>query len=552
MKTKNNQALWVLLDVVSLFVIAVSIFIFMICCNFPEKSSADVPVDLISGWKNAEGEALSLNGLPQGDIVLKRSLNGLDIAGRHLCMKSTDTDFEIFADGISVYSYAPVQPSFIGASYGRYIHMVSLPEGTEEITISLRSLFSESSPNIPEIKLMDSGDYMRELYKSGLPTLCICFLLIVFGICMLIIGIASKDIGENRPLNFFSIGMLAILVSLWAVNDTYIIQALTQLPAMVKLITYLSLIFIAYPPVSFIAGITNQRETVLLPILMAFIGINFLLTILLSTLEISDLHYMLNVSHGIIIAAICMAVVLVIRAIRKKTVQRKTIRMLLMGMIIVVIGVIIDLIRYKLIAYSGASSGPFTLISVLIFISIIAWYLMKERNRLAIEHSRAELLAKIAYTDGLTGLNNRASFHKKEKELCSNGAACIIVQLDINNLKKVNDEYGHSEGDKHIVSAAHIIKDSFSAIGECYRTGGDEFIAVVEGEDTDEIEKALENMQKKAEAYNSSERPPVNLQIAFGYAKCSPHENALDAAERLADERMYICKRNMKKVGFST
>lgn len=546
MKLINKKKRWILFDVLSLFVIAAFVMIVALCYDSPEKDYPDNTTEFMSDWKTADGDTLSLDALPDGDIVLKHSLDGLDIANKQLCMRSSDTFLEIFADGISIYTYAPKQLSIIGASYGRYIHMVPLPEGTKEITLSMHPIFSGKAPNISETKLARSGIYMRELFKNGLPNFCICLLMIVFGVVMLFWGVTSKNVGENQPLNFYSIGMLAILVGVWAVNDTYIMQTLTQCPAIVKLVTYMCLIFISYPPVSFVAGITNQKETILLPILMALTVINFVLTVLLTALGISDLCYMLNMSHAVTVIAICMAVILVVRATRRKTVNKKTIHILLMGMTVVVVGVMIDLIRYRVIKVSGANSSAFTMVGVLIFIFTVGMYLIRERNRLEIEHSRAELMEKIAYTDGLTELNNRAAFHKKEEELCDKGYSCVIVQFDVNNLKKVNDVYGHAEGDKHIISAAHIIRDSFSGIGECYRTGGDEFIAVVERGDISETETALADMQKKVDAYNQSERPPVTLQIAFGYAECSPPENALDIAERLADERMYICKRAMK------
>lgn len=544
---KNKKHVWILLDVLALFVIAISVLVAVFFCKLPEKSSTNIIVDVMSGWETADGETLSLNKLPRGDITLAHSLEGIDITNKCLCIKSLDTELEVFADGTSIYTYAPKQPSIIGASYGRHIHTVPLPAGTKEVTLSMHSVFLDAAPNIAEIKVAESTAYLREIFGKGLPPFCLCLLLVVFGTVMLFMGFASKDVGENQPLNFYSIGMLAILVGLWSVNDTYIMQVLTQCPAIIKLVTYLCLIFVSYPPVSFVAGITNQRETILLPILMALTMVNFVLTITLSALKISDLRYMLNMSHAVIIIAIIMAIVLAFRAIRQKTVKKKTIHTLLIGMVIVVVGVAVDLARYRGSEDSSASSSTFTMIGVLFFMSTVGLYLIREHNRLVIEHSRAELMEKIAYTDGLTELNNRAAFHKKEKELIDNGGSCVIVQFDVNNLKKVNDEYGHAEGDKHIISAANIIHDSFSDIGECYRTGGDEFIAVVERGDIKETEMALAAMQQKADTYNSAEHPPVNLQIAFGYAKCSPPEDTLDVAERLADERMYSRKRDMKQ-----
>ena len=108
----------------------------------------------------------------------------------------------------------------------------------------------------------------------------------------------------------------------------------------------------------------------------------------------------------------------------------------------------------------------------------------------------------MAYTDGLTELGNRAAFHEKENEIRCGRSDCYIIQLDINFLKKVNDEYGHAEGDRHIINASHIIRESFENIGESFRTGGDEFIVITKSCDEREVEKSVSKMEKSVLSYN--------------------------------------------------
>ena len=193
-------------------------------------------------------------------------------------------------------------------------------------------------------------------------------------------------------------------------------------------------------------------------------------------------------------------------------------------------------------------TSAFTRIGVLLFLLVVGIYLIRERNRLTMEHDRAQLMEKMAYTDCLTELKNRIAFSEKENEIRDKEIPAMIVQFDINLLKKVNDVYGHAAGDRHIIAAAHILRDSFVQIGTCYRTGGDEFIVVAEQGGEAETKQALAEMQKMVYAYNENERPPVQLQIAYGYALYEP-PNELTEAERLADQRMYDCKKKMKSVG---
>jgi diguanylate cyclase (GGDEF)-like protein len=212
------------------------------------------------------------------------------------------------------------------------------------------------------------------------------------------------------------------------------------------------------------------------------------------------------------------------------------------------IGVGIDLFRFWFVKNSEYGSSPFTRVGVLIFIIAEGVYLLKEKNNMIIQQGNAELMKKMAYTDALTGLSNRAAYHEKEETLRKSERNCAVVLLDINWLKKVNDEYGHAEGDKHIMAAANVIQDSLSELGVCYRIGGDEFAAVLNTDDTQIIEQALDKLERAEEAYIQAETPPVPLQIAYGYALYFPKNMSLEIAENMADQRMYAMKRMMKTV----
>lgn len=542
--SKDSRLIWA--DVLSLFVITIFMIIVTAFYTPPEKHYSTDVVDLMSDWQTADGKEYDLGSLPNGDIVLTRDITNIDTNEKRLCMKSSDTFIKVEADGVAIYEYAPEQPEILGKSYGRNIHMIPVPSGTKEITLILHPIFEDTAAFVTNVAVEDAGLYLGDLFKFALPNYSLCLIMAVFGLLMLYMGIVYKSSGTGDELNFFSLGTFAILVGIWSVNDTYIFQILSQTPVLVKVINYLSLIFISYLPVSFTASATNHKDTILLPALLLMNTVNFAATIVLTYLGISDLHDMLNVSQAIIFAAMIMTIYLIVYAVIHKTIEKRFARSLIFGMGAAVVGVAIDLVRYMISSNSLLGASAFTRIGVLLFLMIVGIYLVREHNSLIIEHSRAELMEKMAYTDGLTGLKNRIAFSEKENELRAQRQECVIVQLDINNLKTVNDFYGHAEGDKHIISAAAIISESFAAIGTCYRTGGDEFIAVTNSGDIPKTEAALEEMEHRVGGYNEKEKPPVPLQIAYGFAKYTPPEDQLDTAERLADQRMYERKKQMK------
>ena len=92
-------------------------------------------------------------------------------------------------------------------------------------------------------------------------------------------------------------------------------------------------------------------------------------------------------------------------------------------------------------------------------------------------------------TDGLTGLFNREAFYqdKRKMENSING----VIQYDMDGLKYINDNYGHSEGDKDLKTIADAISVSITSNMYPYRLGGDEFIVLVKNGNKEDIEKSV-------------------------------------------------------------
>lgn len=108
---------------------------------------------------------------------------------------------------------------------------------------------------------------------------------------------------------------------------------------------------------------------------------------------------------------------------------------------------------------------------------------MDKKKKLVAQGAKYDIVKNLAYNDVLTGLGNRTSYLEKIKEMTDNSSKAGIVFLDLNNLKKINDSYGHKVGDEYIISASKIIKNSFGRYGNSYRIGSDEFCVFIEGLD---------------------------------------------------------------------
>ena len=154
--------------------------------------------------------------------------------------------------------------------------------------------------------------------------------------------------------------------------------------------------------------------------------------------------------------------------------------------------------------------------------------------------------------DPLTGLNNRRQLaryvsqninaYKEEKNT-------FVVMMDINNFKLINDNYGHSEGDKALITVA---KSLISYVNNqnfpCFlgRFGGDEFILIVhidaEMSITEIIQKMREQMEKDCRTINF----PYDVSVGVGYSKLTDEEDAYNKCIQRADKSLYEDKKQFK------
>lgn len=163
-----------------------------------------------------------------------------------------------------------------------------------------------------------------------------------------------------------------------------------------------------------------------------------------------------------------------------------------------------------------------------------------------------DYINKLAYMDGLTRVGNKTAYMDKinslEAMIAQGHAAFSVFVMDINDLKMINDQYGHEEGDCMLVDAVKLMRTSFGR-DAVYRIGGDEFAVIIEepGEQIcREMEQRMENAMK---IFNEScDRYNGGLHIAFGRATYDAETDICysDVFCR-ADKEMYERKDRMKE-----
>ncbi len=173
-------------------------------------------------------------------------------------------------------------------------------------------------------------------------------------------------------------------------------------------------------------------------------------------------------------------------------------------------------------------------------------------NALEMIRVRNQLFIK-SIRDPMTGLYNRSGMNANIGDMIiravTNGNEVFVIEIDMNGLKSINDNFGHAEGDSAIKTLAVSIYAICSNDDICVRTGGDEFLIIGEcsyGEDV--VKKRVEMIIKRLEAYNETSCKPYLITASFGIC-CSRANNAEDVENMIktADVRMYEDKAVYKK-----
>lgn len=181
---------------------------------------------------------------------------------------------------------------------------------------------------------------------------------------------------------------------------------------------------------------------------------------------------------------------------------------------------------------------------------------IESQRRLAIMTYLYGKMRTDAITDLMTGLLNRNGFNLMLPQLIeeakAGGKQFLIVMADLNGLKYVNDNFGHSEGDVFIKTAAGAMARTWIGGAECeknFRIGGDEFVKAAYGEFSDEKLKEFRlALYEYLNNYNRTAGKPYPIYMPLGFCLRSADDIANpDKMLSIADEQMYIDKQRLKK-----
>ncbi|SDN91531.1 sensor domain-containing diguanylate cyclase [Acetanaerobacterium elongatum] len=484
------------------------------------------------------------NAKPGEIVTISKTLPDNIDASMTIALRTTHQTVDVSIDGTEIYRFGLDNKLPNLKTPGTAWHFIRLkPEmAGKTITIQFSSPYPLHAVNLRGISIGTKTACVFAVLRQSGSAIILCASIFLFGLVLSLFYILfRKKIAGNASMLY--LGLFAVVISLWSVAETQMLQFLFNNVLLIYLLAFIPLMLSPLPMVLFVKETYGPKLTWLLDASAGLTIINFLTLLLLQLWGIKDFAETITFTHIVVIFSMVAMMVAVISDsnLRKKNSGRRFI----VGFLIMSAFIAVDFVRYYV--FKMGDSALFFRFGFLAFVIILSADTIEKYFFIAELSSEARIYRRMAYLDILTGLKNRTAFNKDMEKLALQPltGTIMLVEFDMNNLKSTNDHYGHKIGDQNLVAAAAAIRKGFEQWGSCYRIGGDEFVAVLKDCSVQSLLDCVSAMHQSLSSYNCTNDADVT--IAYGYAYYEPDLDK-DLFETLnrADTFMYKRKQKMK------
>lgn len=463
--------------------------------------------------------------------------------GQSVLFKCSHATIEVFLDGDVIYTFGEERP-VVGKTPGTVWHVVDVPDNSAgcELVVVRTSVYSTYKGPDADFYFGSRGDCILKLVNNFFYVLIMNFVSIVLGlICLLLYLRTIKRKEMQVGSGFLWIGLFAIIIAIWSLRQSGFLRFLIPYSEILYFIDIHTLMLAAIPLDMFVRTISKTKWG---KACMWFVPIYLFSAVfgtLMQVVGVFDLREMLTVMHVLIgVNAMYMFFAVHREAWKNKGSAASMFRIPLYT--ILVFG-LMEIIYFY---FPSRTTSIFLPTGVMLFILMLVWQQVSSYFH-TLETQKLVYYEKFANTDMLTGALNRNAYETRlkhlvpeETDLTNYGAALF----DLNDLKFINDNYGHEHGDDAIKRCYELIVTVFGDRSNCYRIGGDEFVYL--GFNKDEIEQKMAYFDSLVARDRAELDYPFN--VAFGYAVFdSEQDNNVHDTIKRSDAMMYLDKKEKKQ-----
>lgn len=480
---------------------------------------------------------------PQKGIPIRYSitLGDYGIRGNSIMFRAVHQYVRLYLDGelIGESGYQQKTP-FGDAPYNSWV-IVRLPDGNQgkTLTIETTKYYNKLSGRVDTVYFGSKNSLVFHVIHECIPAMIFNFAVIFAAFLLLLFSFAYQRRYFTCQLRCLCI--FSLVTCMWLVLESGGYQIFWGNAPLIS--NTLFLLFYLIPPacIRFIMTYKSFSEDRWLHLLYWLSIVNILVVSVLQIAGISDYIESLVGSHLILI--LMMADILIRFVIHTLRGELERDIQLVAASLSFAIFACLDIVRFYL-NQSNTASAYFSQIGVTIFFMILICHAVRQLVQEREEHVRQELLEHMAYRDMLTDLPNRNAFEQRMTQLREENCSNILVMVaDLNELKTINDSWGHQKGDEALVYVARALKRSFGESERLYRIGGDEFCILSDRIGAQEAEICYSKLMAALD--NTEQELGFSVSVAVGWS--AEDGSGIDTAFHNADFIMYKKKQQMKQ-----
>lgn len=465
---------------------------------------------------------------------------------KSLLVRTSLSNLEVRVDDQVIYKEFKDNRRFFNKPMASLWHIVEIPDSGDVLTITYQSPYKKMNGILNPIVYGHNGDLFFYVYDQyGLPFI-IDVLILFLGLLMVIIAYINPNEIYN---NIWQVGMFSIFLSFWMIAESRMLQFFSGSLWLIGSLAYISLPLIPIPLLFYIKSLVSKESAKPLMTAVKICCIDFCFVIFMQLFSIMDFFETVWITHTVI--GITILIILKQLFYEIKVRHNKSAKNFLFSLGILLVFVILDMFRFY--AFGIANVTVFVRFGFLIFIIMLGMETARHLMVLLRKSYKAAFYEKLAYLDQLTQGPNRTVFERDLEDVFSDEikrSRLRLVMLDMNQLKKINDVYGHVTGDEAIKKAYELITKHFRHLGKTYRIGGDEFACIIIEDVYEAFKTSCESLENSIIEENKSLTYPIG--IALGSVTYDPElDIAVKTMMHRADVNMYEAKKKGTQINLA-
>lgn len=403
--------------------------------------------------------------------------------------------------------------------------------------------------SLPEVYVGSVDTIVEDLFLSNAYITVITITMIMLGIFILLIEVITIKHRYAFKQKLLMLGLLLLTTGIWCVTDSPFFQYLLGYSNVNMYADFFVFMFLILPFIGYVKSINGMEHySSLRYLILASLGNVVLQTIMALFTSLTYID-MVPVSHALIVAGVSASIYLLFKEYQKHKKQEVflCLRAFAIIGIFAVISILVYFMKPALFYQNLFQTG------ILLFVLILLWNMVSEFIESLKYKAEAKTYKQLAEVDKLTNLANRRAFDSEISVIEQNVEQyenVLLMFIDVNGLKRINDSFGHLMGDEIIMAAADCIRRAFHQHGLCYRIGGDEFCVLIDNPLFSDVD-AISFVEQEVESCHQALEEECHFSVAIGcsYLKQGAITKSIARWKEEADNQMYEDKKKKKFQG---